>query len=192
MNYRGYIDVATIIDKQGTPRPLEFTARPGWPCFVIQSALHRGDPAQWMADALEGRDTLEYVDEIAVGVVIGYGDFPYGQIPRKDLTGFPITCPEEEVRENVHLCDAKMGDAPHTEDGQTVYGPTRVTCGDYVAVCTGTDYTVAAAARRAYRSVKKLEITGSPHWRNDIGKRLEHELPEVQEHGYCEDGWEYQ
>jgi len=75
--YTGYIDVSVMIDKKGTPWPLEFTCRPGWPLQQILQCLHTGDPAQWMLDALHGHDSLKVKSDIATGVVMAIPDFPY-------------------------------------------------------------------------------------------------------------------
>ena len=192
IKYRGYFDMASIIDKKGVARPLEATARPGWPCDTITKTLHRGDPAQWMVDALEGRDTLQWVNEIACGVVVATGHYPFGDLTKKDLIGYPITVPEDELTRGIHLSEVMMGEAPHMVDDEVDYGETFVSAGDYIAVATGNDYSVAGAAKQAYRMVKKVELTGTKIFRNDIGKRLEDQIPELQEHGYATDGWDYE
>jgi len=192
MNYVGYVDVAVIIDKEGKPWPLEFTTRPGWPCFIIQTALHLGDPAQWMLDLIEGKDTLEVLEgEVSTGVVMAIPDFPYGNKKKEEVSGFPIYGVEGFLHTDIHLCEVKMGKAPIEKDGQIVDGRMFVTAGDYILVATGTDYSVAGSAKRAYRALKKAEVPNSPMWRIDIGKRLEKHLEEIQEHGYA-DGWSYE
>jgi len=53
--------------------------RPGWPLFQIQQALHKGDPAEWMLDLLDGKDTLKVSKDIACGVVVSIPDYPYSR-----------------------------------------------------------------------------------------------------------------
>jgi phosphoribosylamine--glycine ligase len=190
INYRGFFDMACIIDKEGTPWPLEATSRPGWPCNIIQSALIVSDPAEWMLDALEGRDTLQVANEVATGVVVAIPDYPFTEYTGRDVEGFPVYHSEPMWMEDIHLCDVKLGKAPVEEDGEIVEKPMPVTTGDYVCVATGTDFTVSGSANRAYRAIKKIEIPNSPMWRIDIGKRLEKQLPELQDLGFAE-GWEY-
>lgn len=187
IDYRGYFDMAAMISEDGTPWPLEATSRPGWPCRIIQDALHVGDPAQWMLDLLHGEDTLEVVDEIAIGVVVTIGDYPFTKYTGRDFGGYPVYDSEPLVTEDIHLCEVRMGEAP---DDQGNLVPTPVTCGDYVMVATGTDYSVKGAQMRANRAMKKVEIPASPGWRDDIGERLEKQLPILQEHGYAKD-WKY-
>ena len=190
INYVGYFDMAAIIDEEGNPWPLEATSRPGWPCRIIQDALHVGDPAQWMLDLLHGEDTLEVLDEIAVGVVVSIGDYPFTQYTGRDFSNYPIYNTDGLVLEDIHLCEVKMGLAPNEVDGKIEYEKTFVTAGDYVCIATGTDYTVTGAQMRANRALKKIEIPLSPGWRDDIGERIKAQLPGLQEHDYAE-GWKY-
>lgn len=192
INYRGYFDMAAIIGDDGTPWPLEATARPGWPCFIIQTALHLGDPAQWMLDLLKGEDTLEVMDEIATGVVVTIPDYPFTEYTGRDVRGFPVYHEDHDVRmdNDIHLCEVEKGKAPQERGGKIETVDMVVTCGDYVCVATGTDFSVEGACKRAYRATKKIEIPNSPGWRTDIGKKMEKQLPELQDMGYAE-GWKY-
>lgn len=190
INYRGYLDVAVIIDEEGTPWPLEFTTRPGWPCFTIQNTLHIGDPAQWMLDLLHGEDTLEVLDETAVGVVVSIPDYPFTQYTKRNCTGYPIYETERLVLEDIHFCEVMLGDVPDEEDGEIVHKKGPVTCGDYVLVATGTDFDIHGAQKRAKRALKTIEIPNSPGWRDDIGEKLERDLPVLQELGYALE-WHY-
>lgn len=190
INYRGYVDVAVIIDSDGTPWPLEFTTRPGWPCFIIQSALHIGDPAQWMLDLLHGEDTLEVLDETAVGVVVSIPDYPFTAYTKRNCTGYPIYETERLVMEDIHFCEVMLGDMPDEEDGEIVYKKGPVTCGDYVLVATGTDFDIQGAQKRAKRALKTIEIPNSPGWRDDIGEKLERDLPVLQDMGFALE-WHY-
>jgi phosphoribosylamine---glycine ligase len=36
------------LDEDGTPWPLEFTCRLGWPAFNIELALHKNDPVAFL------------------------------------------------------------------------------------------------------------------------------------------------
>lgn len=192
MKYVGFIDVSVIIDKEGKPWPLEFTARPGWPCFTIQTALHLGDPAQWMLDLINGKDTLEVLEgEICTGVVMAIPDFPYNNKKYEELCGFPIYGVDDFVGTDIHLHHAQKGDAPIQENGEIVTQKIFLTAGNSPIITTGTDYSVVGSAKRAYRALKKAEVPNSPMWRIDIGKRLEKHLEEIQEFGYA-DSWEYE
>jgi phosphoribosylamine---glycine ligase len=111
--YAGYIDVAVMVgtegERKGKLNPLEFTCRHGWPLFQIQQALHPrvGD---WMLDALQGRDTFEPAPGIALGVVVGMPDFPFGRMKEEELTGYPIWGIDRHNRYNFHPIDMKLGE----------------------------------------------------------------------------------
>jgi phosphoribosylamine--glycine ligase len=187
--YTGYIDVSVIIDKKGTPWPLEFTSRPGWPLFQIQQALHP-DPCQWMLDSLNGQDTFCPPDDIAIGVVVALPDFPYSQITRKEVTGFPVWGMTVKNRYNVHPCEMMLGEAPVLENGKIKMKPMLVTAGDYVLVASGTGSTICEAKDEAYACLGQLEIPNSPIYRIDIGCRLEEQIPKLQSLGYAT-SWEW-
>lgn len=191
INYVGYCDVNCIIDKDGTPWPLEFTMRPGWPCFQIQQALHKGDPAEWMRALIDGEDILEVVpDKIAVGVVVAIPDFPYSHLTKKEVSGVPIYGITDKNKDQIHLCEIMQGEAPVVEDEGIEMEEMPVTAGDYCLVTSGVGKTVVEASENAYKVIKDLIIPNSPIYRNDIGERLEEQLDELHEMGFAE-GMEY-
>jgi phosphoribosylamine--glycine ligase len=183
-NYCGYVDLAFIIDDKGSPRPLEWTVRPGWPLFNIQSALHKGDPVEWMVDLLEGKDTLKVSDKHAVGVVGAIPDFPFTKSTGRDPNGYPIYG-LENVMDDVHLCEVMIGKAPVLKGKEIVYEDHIVSAGDYILVATGTGNDVCTASKKAYEVMDEISIPNSLIVRDDIGERLEKELPKLQKYGYC-------
>lgn len=184
IGYTGYIDVSVIIDEKGYPWPMEFTARFGWPHFQITSSLHKGDPAAWMADLLDGYDSLEVSSDVATGVVCTIPDFPYNKLPREKLCGIPVYC---DMNPHIHPCELMGGTAPVQVGNKVVDMPNWVTAGNYLLVATGNAPTVSASAKKAYEVLKGIEIPNSPMWRTDIGDRLKKELPLLQKHGYAKD-----
>lgn len=188
--YTGYIDVAVMCgmegERKGKLNPLEFTSRHGWPLFQIQQALHP-DVANWMLDALHGRDTFQPSKDVAVGIVTAMPDFPYGRLTRKDVMGFPIWGVNAGNRYNFHPCELMAGES-YGETGKIE--PMMVSAGDYLAVITGTGSSISRAKDRAYKNLKEFEIPNSPIFRTDIGNRLEKQLPELQKYGYAE-SWEW-
>lgn len=188
--YTGYIDVAVMVgaegERKGMLNPLEFTSRHGWPLFQIQQALHP-DVANWMADALVGRDTFVPSRDVAVGVVCAMPDFPYGHFTRKEVTGFPIWGINADNRYNFHPCELMMGES-YGESGKKE--PMMVSAGDYLAVVTGTGRGVEKARKAAYHNLKQFEIPNSPIFRTDIGVRLEKQIPLLQQMGFVE-SWEW-
>lgn len=183
--YTGYIDVAVMIgtegERKGQPNPMEFTSRHGWPAEQILQVLHP-DIANWKKDALEGRDTFRPYRDIVTGVVMAIPDFPYGKLKVEDVSGYPVWGVTPKNRYNVHPCEVKLGEALG-DNGKPE--PIMVSAGNYVVVVTGTAPDVSGSIERAYETVKELEIPNSPIYRNDIGCRLEKQLPKLQKMGYA-------
>ena len=180
--YMGYIDVAVMVALDGTPYPLEFTTRPGWPLFEIQSVLHP-EPVEWMHDMLHGKNTFKPKEGIACGVVMAMPDFPYCTTPQVEKCGYPVYGWEKVPSRHMHLTQVCMGTAP----GENLKPePMIVTAGECVCTITGVGPTVRAAADMAYANMKKVELPNSPIYRTDIGKKLEKALPALQKHGFAE------
>ena len=188
--YTGYIDVAVMCgtegDRKGKLNPLEFTSRHGWPLFNIQQALHP-DVANWMRDALDGRDTFQPSKEVAVGIICAMPDFPYSRLTGKDVMGFPVWGLSPANRYNFHPCEMMLGEGQN-DKGQME--PMMVSAGCFVAVVSGTGKTISKAKDRAYANLKEIELPNSPIYRDDIGERLEKQLPELQKYGYAT-AWEW-
>ena len=192
LGYCGYIDVNCIIDDKGTPWPLEFTMRPGWPTFNIQQAVHSGDSVQWLMDLTNGVDARNVVtDKIAAGVVMSIPDYPYSHLTRKEVTGIPIYGIKPALWQHIHPCEMMMGqNVPCAvgRDGQgkaIAHVPMPVTAGDYVLVMSASSDTVKDAALTCYRRLESLTVPNSPMYRTDIGKRLAKQLPKLQAMGYA-------
>jgi phosphoribosylamine--glycine ligase len=183
IGYTGYIDAAAIVDKDGA-WPLEWTCRPGWPHFQIINSLHDCDPAEWMADLLDGSDTLEVKKGIATGVVVTMGDFPFNNKPRQENCGIPIYC---EKNDSIHPCEIMAGLSAHLIGNKLIDLPSWVSCGNYLLVATGVANTVSGSSKNAYGTIEDISIPNSPGYRTDIGLRLKTELPELHKLGYCKD-----
>lgn len=191
LNYIGYIDVNCIIDDAGTPWPLEFTMRPGWPTFNIQQALHTGDHAEWLMDLAEGKDNRNWtMNQVAVGVVMSIPDYPYSHITRKEVCGIPLYGTRSLIEPCIHPCEMMLGEAPQEVAGKIVNLPCLVTAGDYVLVASGIGETIRASKKKAYQVLKRLQMPNSPMYRTDIGNRLKTQLPLIQKLGFAM-GMEY-
>jgi phosphoribosylamine--glycine ligase len=187
MGYVGYIDVAVMIGKDGTPYPLEFTTRPGWPLFEIQQSLHP-EPVEWMKDLLDGKDSFKPKTDIALGVVIAIPDFPFCAAPHKEKCGYPLYDWEKISERNFHPTQVMMGEAP---DENLRTKPVLVTAGDCVCTISGNGPTVMAAHKHAYANVKKLELPNSPMYRTDIGMRVGPALDAVKKYKWLSD-WRFE
>jgi phosphoribosylamine--glycine ligase len=150
--------------------------------FQIQQVLHE-DVAGWMLEAVRGGAcSFEPRKGIAVGVVVAIPDFPYGKLTREEVSGYPIFGITDSNRYYIHPSEVKGG----IINGK----PMLVSAGNYLLTVSGVAGTVQGAIDGAYKRVKELVIPNSPIYRNDIGKRLEAQLPELQALGYAE-SWEW-
>ena len=184
--HTGYVDVNCIIDDDGTPWPLEFTMRLGWPTFNIQQSLLKGDPVEWMSALLQGRDLRPFMlDEVAVGVVMALPEFPYGKTPVEKVTGVPLYGLSSKLLPRSHMCGMQRSVAPIEKHGQIVNEMILAAAADYVLVASGTGPSVQRARAQAYRTLEEIKAPASPFWRPDIGSRLKKQLPLIQSLGYA-------
>jgi len=183
--YVGYVDMNCIVGKDGTPWPLEFTMRFGWPHFNLCMTLHDGDPVEWMLDLLEGRDTLKWKKDVCVGVVMAHGDFPWDTLPPSATAGFPLEGIKNKWLPELRLTSVMQDTAPVMAAGKVKNLPTLVTAGSYVLVSTALGGTVEAARENVYEVVNAIKWPNDRIYRTDIGKRLEKTLPILQAHKYA-------
>lgn len=190
LRYTGYIDVNCIVDDKGCPWPLEFTMRPGWPLFMIQQALHQGDPAQWMLDLIDGKNTLQVSNKVACGVVISMPPYPFDKgTPKSESAGYPMfDLTMDDVIKNVHLAEVMCGKAPAMVNGKVKLNEEQfLTAGNYVCIVTGVGQTVEDAREHCYSTIKKkIHIPNSIGYRIDVGCRLEKQLPELRKMGFTD------
>ena len=174
LGYVGNVDVNCIVDEDGTPWPLEWTCRLGWPAFNIECALH-ADPVEFLAGLAAGKPPkTRRLDEIAVGVVLTLPPYPYGHEKTEEVVNVPIWGVTPALAERLHFCNVMQN------------GEGLASAGSYVMVATGTGDSVQEARRRAYGAIKRVEMPASPFYRVDIGQRLRTGLDELQRHGFAE------
>jgi phosphoribosylamine---glycine ligase len=183
LGYVGNVDVNCIIGEDGTPWPLEFTMRFGWPAWNIETALFgKNDPIHFLYDLASGDSTRGYhsINTVAVGVVLMIPPYPGPIKDYDDVVGIPIYGVADDLGA-FHPCEMQNGVA---------VGTALATAGDYVGVVTGFGESVSSAARSAYKDLKSLHMPASPFYRVDIGQKLKRQLPALHEHGYAR-GLEY-
>jgi phosphoribosylamine--glycine ligase len=175
IGFLGDIDVNCIIDEHGTPWPLEFTTRFGYPALQIQLALMDGDPVTWMYDLANKGTKPEFKqDTISLGIAMALAPFPYEPAPLEMVTDFPIYGVTSFNKMKIHPY--------HLQKGRDTEW---ATAGQYALVVTGTSDTVTGAKENAMRTLKQLNIPGDVLYRNDIGDKLSKFIPELQRHGYA-------
>lgn len=195
MGHIGSVDVSAIVDRDGDPRPLEFTMRLGWPSFNIVQNLHP-EPCEWMAHLIDGEDSFTPSLDHAVGVVMFQPPFPFDDFIKKcggkvdkQVEGIPIYHLDDDnpYRDYLAPSDVMEGTAPVMESDEIVDKRLLVSTGDYLVIATGCADDVVSAQREAYKAVESIEIPNSVGYRTDIGDRLHKELPHLQEFGFCTD-----
>lgn len=187
INYVGYVDLNCIVDEKGDPIPLEWTTRFGWPLVNIQAFLHEGDPIEWMADLIEGRDSLRTKKEVAVGVVMSHGDYPSKWLTQVENEGSPIYGLTPRRLSQVAFVDVMRDIAPLDVGGEVEDVETYCTAGNYILVGVGLGKSVVKAQEAAYGVMWDIDLPSNRMFRTDIGDRLEDDLVKLKAKGYCED-----
>lgn len=195
LGHTGSVDVSVIVDENGDPRPLEFTMRLGWPAFHIVQPLHP-DPCTWMVDLLDGNDTFQPLEDVAVGVVMTISvaavSGSSAHENRKELSGIPLYDVDQSnpYRNCIAPVEVQSGIAPDDVGGAIEERRLMVSAGGYLAVATGCAETVREAKAEAYKAVASVEIPNSIMMRTDIGDRCRADIPKLQSMGFAEQ-WEY-
>jgi phosphoribosylamine--glycine ligase len=172
LGYVGNVDVNCIIDDSGHPWPLEWTMRLGWPAFNIETDLFACDPIEFLHALASGEWTraAHTMNEVAVGVVLAIPPYPHPPRDYEEIVGVPLW----GETEGFHPCECQAGE-----------NSPLASAGGYVGIGVGTGATVRLAARSAYSTLRKISMPASPFYRNDIGKRLARQLPQLQAHGFA-------
>lgn len=173
-----------IIDADGKPWPTEWTCRFGWPIENMMLGATEGDPAQWMIDALNGKDTTSFKEDIGCCLVLAHKDFPHGQATKAEVSGSPIYGVTKGNRKHLHPQNVKLDVAFDMDKGKLTRRPIWASSGDYLLVITGFGDSVRQATGRAYKTAKQLHVS-NPILRDDIGEDLKHQLPTLHGLGYA-------
>ena len=185
LGHRGDFSLGAGIDKKGKVWPFEWTSRCGWPAFFIQTASHKGDPAQWMRDLLDGKDTLKVSYDAAIGVVMAQPMYPYNKSTPEMVEGNPISI-DPDIEDQIHFASVMIGKGPKMEGGKIVERPIYQTTGEYVAVATGLGKSIGKARDSVYEAVKGVQFPNMMY-RTDIGEKIQKILPELHRLGYWKD-----
>jgi phosphoribosylamine--glycine ligase len=183
LGHRGDFALGAGIDKKGQVWPFEWTARLGWPAFYIQVASHKGDPAQWMRDLLDGKDTLKVSNDVAIGVVMAQPRYPYNSSPPDLVEGNPISG-IDKVADSIHPASVMLAKGPVWQGGKIADAKIPQTTGEYVLVATGLGKTVTQAREKVYGVVEQVKFKDRM-FRTDIGKKLEAVLPKLHKFGFA-------
>jgi len=184
LGHLGDVDINFIIPEDGKPRALEFTCRFGYPAMSIMMMAHKGDPAQWMLDAFEGKDTLECSEEVTVGVVAAIPPFPNKNMELEKVAGKPIYGVTPRVRKYFQPTDVQILTLPDMQGETVVERPIWATAGCLIGIMTGTGKTISQARERAFKTLDEIHIP-EMEVRDDVGERVQESLKKLQKMGFA-------
>ena len=184
LGHTGDVALGFMIDEKGQPWPTEWTCRFGWPIANMMLGATEDDPIQWMKDALDGKDTTSFKEDIGCCVVLTHGDFPHGNATKREVSHVPIYGITKGNKRHIHPQAVKIDVLPDMDGDKMTRRPLWNTSGDYVAVVTGFGKDVKQAATRAYKTVDQLHVSNMMV-RDDVGEGLEEQLPKLHKMGYA-------
>ena len=184
LGHTGDVAIGFMIDEAGKPWPTEFTCRFGWPIENMMLGATTGDPISWMKDALDGKDTTTFKEDIGCCLVMAHADFPHGEKPLDEISGYSIHGVTKGNKKHIHPQAVKIEEKWDMDGEKLTKRPLWNSAGDYLAVITGFGKDVKQATDRAYKTTKQLSVS-NPIVRDDVGKLLEEQLPKLHELGYA-------
>ncbi len=156
--YTGFLYAGLMIDKDGTPKVIEYNCRFGDPETQPIMMRMQSDLVELCLTAIDGKlDQAEskWDPRASIGIVLAAGGYP-GDYRKGDvISGLPST--ETEGEKVFHA-------GTNEKDGQVVTNGGRVLC------ATALGNTVLEAQQRAYALTKQISWDGV-FYRNDIGYR---------------------
>jgi phosphoribosylamine--glycine ligase len=156
--YTGFLYAGLMIDKEGTPKIIEYNCRFGDPETQPIMLRLQSDLVALCQSALKGeldKTTAEWDPRASIGVVLAAGGYPGDYAKGDIISGLPT---EEIAGEKVFHAGTT------SKDGNTVTAGGRVLC------ATALGNTVREAQTRAYQLASKVQWNGV-FYRKDIGYR---------------------
>ena len=171
-NYRGFIDINSIITKNGA-YAIEFTSRFGYPQLDIQLDMHKTSWGELLHQVASGTlKNFEVFSKFGLGVIIGGAGMPYDISYNKYGRNLPIFGINKKNARQVKLLQA------YKKNDKFYCGP-----GGYPLTITGCGNTMAEAQQSAYDTVKQIIIPNAVY-RLDIGDHWKKEAPLLKKWGY--------
>jgi phosphoribosylamine--glycine ligase len=183
LGHLGDTALGFMIDDAGKPWPTEWTCRLGWPIANMMLGSVKGDPVTWMKDAIDGKDTTSFHEEIGCCLVLAHCKFPHGD-DCKEASGVPVYGVTRGNLSHIHPQNVQLSKMPTMDKEAVVEKTMWATTGDYVAVITGFGKDVQQATKRAYKTVDQLHVA-NPLVRDDVGEGLKEQLPKLHAMGYA-------
>lgn len=188
LGHRGDTAVNGGIDAKGNYHFFEFTERFGYPAHWAQTASHEGDPAQWMKDSLQGKDTLVVNYNPCIVVVLFIPPFPFDAKKlgmEEKIQGLPIQGFEDHW-DDIHPVSVKIGNGYTVKNGKAEQVSQFQTSGEYVACVTSLDPSLKKCQEKVYKIIEDIKIPDLGY-RTDIADKVMKVLPELHELGYALD-----
>ena len=121
---------------------------------------------------------------------VGQPPYPESDDEHKETTDIPIYGVTKANENYLYPQSVKRMRLPDMDGGKIVDREIWATTGEYILVVTGQGKTVRQACTRAYDTLHEIHIPNMS-FRDDIGEKLEDQIPKLQAHGYCKD-WVYE
>jgi len=171
-DYRGFIDVACIVNKDRA-YGLEWTTRFGYPTIHIQDEVHKkGSWTKFLCQLSQGLTDEVPVDTSKWTVGVAYCSLPWPlHNASKEFQDKPVFMPED--MEHIHLRDIWLDKDQYKQTGLM----------GYICVCTGSDINLKVAKEKAYTVLHSINIPGG-FYRTDIGDKVIENLPLLKSWGW--------
>ena len=156
--YTGFLYAGVMIDKDGTPKVLEYNVRFGDPETQPIMMRLKSDLVEHCLQAIDGKLEIakpEWDERTALGVVLAAGGYPESYTKGDVITGLANT--ENASRKIFHAGTTQVDGAVQTNGG-------RVLC------AVGLGHSVTEAQAVAYKLVDKISWN-NVYFRTDIGYR---------------------
>ncbi|WP_260261234.1 phosphoribosylamine--glycine ligase [Vibrio intestinalis] len=157
--YTGFLYAGLMIDKDGTPKVIEYNCRFGDPETQPIMMRMESDLVELCLTAIEGKlDQAEskWDPRASIGIVLAAGGYPAAYDKGDVISGLPTTEVEGEKVFHAGTANNAVGDV--------------TTNGGRVLCATALGNSVSEAQQRAYKLAKQISWNGMFH-RNDIGYR---------------------
>lgn len=184
LGHTGDVALGFMIPEKGAPKPTEFTCRFGWPIENMMLGATKDDPISWMKDALSGKDSTSFSEEIGACWIMAHADFPHGNATKTETSGVPIFGVTKGNKKHLHPQSVFIEPGWDMDGENPIKRPLWKTSGDYVLVVTGFGKDVKQATERGMKTVKQLSISNAIV-RDDIGELLKDQLPKLHALGYA-------
>lgn len=184
LGHTGDVALGFIIDETGKPWPTEWTCRMGWPIANMMLGATEGDPIAWMRDAVDGKDTSTFKEDIGCCLVVAHSDFGHDYKTPAESSDVPIYGLTKGNKKHIHPQFIKIDVLPDMDGDKVVERPTWNTTGNYAAIVTGFGRDVKQSTERAYKTVKQIHMSNMIV-RDDIGEGLAEQLPKLHKMGYA-------